>query len=45
MYPIPTFNQIRAAILNEYLNQTGLAIPDDSDASIRADGTAVEILP
>lgn len=40
MYPIPTFNQIRATILNEYLNQTGLAIPDDSDASIRADGTA-----
>lgn len=40
MYPIPTFNQIRAAILAEYLNQTGLTIPDDSDAAIRADGTA-----
>ncbi|MFW2176671.1 MULTISPECIES: baseplate J/gp47 family protein [unclassified Moraxella] len=43
MYPIPSFNQIRATILNEYLNQTGLAIPDDSDASIRADGTSAVV--
>lgn len=43
MYQTPTFNQIRAAIIGEYINQTGLAIPDDSDASIRADGTAAVV--
>ena len=32
MYQTPTFNQIRAAIIGEYINQTGLAIPDDSNA-------------
>lgn len=43
MYSIPTFNQIRASIINEYLNQTGLTILDDSDAAIRADGTAAVV--
>ena len=43
MYQTPTFNQIRAAIIGEYINQTGLVIPDDSDASIRADGTAAVV--
>lgn len=43
MYQTPTFNQIRATIINEYLNQTGLTIPEDSDASIRAEGTAAVV--
>ncbi|WP_048764877.1 baseplate J/gp47 family protein [Acinetobacter sp. 243_ASPC] len=41
-YPIPSFNKIRNSILQEVRNQTGITVPDDSDAAIRADGeTAV----
>lgn len=39
-YPIPAFNQIRNTILQEIRNSTGITAPDDSDAAIRADGTA-----
>lgn len=40
MYPIPTFSQLHQIIVQEIRNQTGLSISPDSDASIRADGTA-----
>lgn len=39
-YPIPTFNDNRNTILQEVRNSTGISAPDDSDAAIRADGTA-----
>lgn len=39
-YQIQTFNQIRNTILQEIRNSTGISAPDDSDAAIRADGTA-----
>ena len=39
-YLIKTFSQIRKIILQEYRNVSGLNITDDSDAAIRADGTA-----
>lgn len=40
MFPIPNFHQIHNVIVQEIRNRTGLSIPADSDASIRADGTA-----
>ena len=40
MFPIPTFSKLRQVIIQEIRNQTGLTISPDSDASIRADGTA-----
>lgn len=39
-YPVKTFAQIRNLITQEIRNLTGLGISDDSDAGIRADGTA-----
>ncbi|MDS7929633.1 baseplate J/gp47 family protein [Acinetobacter sp. V102_4] len=39
-YPIPTFQQSHQLIVQEIRNKTGISIPADSDASIRADGTA-----
>ncbi len=39
-YPVKTFAQIRNLITQEIRNLTGLTISDDSDAGIRADGTA-----
>lgn len=39
-YTTKTFSQIRKIILQEYRNTTGLDVSDDSDAGIRADGTA-----
>ncbi|MDR8316171.1 hypothetical protein FPK76_25745, partial [Acinetobacter baumannii] len=35
-----SFSQIRQDIVQEIRNKTGLTINDDSDAAIRADGTA-----
>ena len=40
MYPTPSFERIRATILQEIRNLTGITATDDSDAAIRADGTA-----
>lgn len=40
MYPIPSFSHLHQTIVQEIRNQTGLSISADSDASIRADGTA-----
>lgn len=42
-YPIRTFAQIRNQITQEIRNSTGLTISDDSDAGIRADGTAATV--
>ncbi|MCF8999302.1 baseplate J/gp47 family protein [Acinetobacter nectaris] len=39
-YSIKSFEQIRKSILQEYRNTTGITASDDSDAGIRADGTA-----
>jgi hypothetical protein len=39
-FSILTFSQIRKAIIQEYRNGTGITVPDDSDAAIRADGTS-----
>lgn len=39
-YSIKTFYEIHELIVQEIRNSTGLTIPFDSDASIRADGTA-----
>ncbi|OTG68318.1 hypothetical protein B9T25_06450 [Acinetobacter sp. ANC 4470] len=39
-YSVKTFAQIRNLIIQEIRNATGLTISDDSDAGIRADGTA-----
>lgn len=43
MYQVPTYSQIKSKILTEYLNQTGFVPKNDSDAAIRADGTAVAV--
>ena len=43
MYPIPTFSKLHQVIVQEIRNQTGLTISPDSDASIRADGTAAVV--
>lgn len=40
MFNIPNFQQIRNTILQEIRGLTGINAPDDSDAAIRADGTA-----
>lgn len=40
MYTIPNFNELYQLIVQEIRNQTGLTIPADSDAAIRAQGTA-----
>lgn len=39
-FSILSFTQIKKAIIQEYRNGTGITVPDDSDAAIRADGTA-----
>ena len=39
-YSTKTFAQIRKSIIQEYRNITGITSSDDSDAGIRADGTA-----
>ena len=43
MYSIPTFSKLHQIIVQEIRNQTGLTITSDSDASIRADGTAAVV--
>ena len=40
MFNVPNFQQIRNTILQEIRGLTGITAPDDSDAAIRADGTA-----
>lgn len=42
-FSIPTFALIKNTIVQEIRNITGLTVPLDSDASIRADGTASAI--
>jgi uncharacterized phage protein gp47/JayE len=39
-YSVKTFAQIRNLVTQEVRNDTGLTVPDDSDAGIRADGEA-----
>lgn len=39
-YSVKNFEQIRKSIIQEYRNTTGISASDDSDAGIRADGTA-----
>lgn len=39
-FSILSYSQIKKAIIQEYRNGTGITAPDDSDAAIRADGTA-----
>lgn len=39
-YPIKTFDQLRADIIQEIENLTGLTLDDEDDAAIRADGEA-----
>jgi uncharacterized phage protein gp47/JayE len=39
-YPIKTFDQLRADIIQEIHNLTGLTLDDEDDAAIRADGEA-----
>lgn len=41
MYPIPKFNQLHLAIVQEIRNKTGLSISSDSDAAIRADEASI----
>lgn len=43
MFSIPTFSKIHQVIIQEIRNQTGLSTTPDSDASIRADGTAAAV--
>ena len=43
MYPIPAFSKLHSIIVQEIRNQTGLTITSDSDAFIRADGTAAVV--
>ena len=43
MYDVPGFVQIEQSILTELSNQTGLTFPPDSDAAIRAAGTAAAV--
>lgn len=40
MYQTPTYSQIKAVILQEYINQTGILPVSGSDGDIRASGTA-----
>jgi uncharacterized phage protein gp47/JayE len=39
-YPIPSFEEIENTILNEIRGETGLTLEPDSDAAVRAAGTA-----
>lgn len=39
-YPVKTFDQLRADIIQEIQNLTGLTLDDEDDAAIRADGEA-----
>lgn len=43
MFPIPNYHQIHQVIVQEIRNSTGLSVTRDSDASIRADGTAAVV--
>lgn len=43
MYPIPAFSKLHQVIVQEIRNHTGLTVTADSDASIRADGTAAVV--
>jgi len=43
MFPRLTFEQVRQVILTEQRNLTGLTLPEDSDAAIRAAGTAAAV--
>lgn len=43
MYSIPAFSKLHQVIVQEIRNKTGLSITPDSDASIRADGTAAVV--
>lgn len=40
MYQTPSYSETRAVIMQEYVNQTGILPHRDSDAAIRASGTA-----
>ncbi|WP_199508629.1 MULTISPECIES: baseplate J/gp47 family protein [unclassified Psychrobacter] len=40
MYQTPAYSDIKAIIMQEYVNQTGILPPRDSDADVRASGTA-----
>ena len=40
MYQTPSYSEIKTVIMQEYVNQTGILPQRDSDASIRASGTA-----
>lgn len=40
MYQTPSYSEIKAVIMQEYVNQTGILPKRDSDASVRASGTA-----
>lgn len=42
-YPIKTFDQLRAEIIQEIQNLTGLTLDDEDDAAIRADGEAAVV--
>ncbi|MDC5385015.1 baseplate J/gp47 family protein [Acinetobacter baumannii] len=42
-YPIKTFDQLRADIIQEIQNLTGLTLDDEDDAAIRADGEAAVV--
>lgn len=42
-YPIKTFDQLRADIIQEIENLTGLTLDDEDDAAIRADGEAAVV--
>lgn len=42
-YPIRTFDQLRAEIIQEIQNLTGLTLDDEDDAAIRADGEAAVV--
>jgi uncharacterized phage protein gp47/JayE len=39
-YPVPDFATIENTVLNEIRGQTGLTLAEDSDAAVRAAGTA-----
>lgn len=40
MYQTPSYSDIKTVIMQEYVNQTGILPPQNSDAAIRASGTA-----
>lgn len=42
-YPVKTFDQLRADIIQEIQNLTGLTLDDEDDAAIRADGEAAVV--